>query len=125
MVNLICVCRFNPPEIRLIGTTLREETIKKLDEKIPNVTTTSHSPKQPPPVFEQVQSSSGGHHWKVNISGQYCDHAGRSMIMLTLIEALEAEDWKMKAAHAVTHSYSQWKSVDAGMDTHRLFFHRA
>eukprot|EP01006_Ploeotia_vitrea_P017704 TRINITY_DN48942_c0_g1_i2.p1 TRINITY_DN48942_c0_g1~~TRINITY_DN48942_c0_g1_i2.p1 ORF type:complete len:123 (-),score=22.09 TRINITY_DN48942_c0_g1_i2:164-532(-) len=122
MPNLIVVLRCNPPSVRLMGTTLREETIKKLDDKIFTVTTTSHSPKQEPPKF-QYQATPP--HWCMDVQKQYCDHLGRSMILLCLIEALEAEDWKLKGSHSVTHNSFIWKSADAGMDTTRLFFYRA
>jgi hypothetical protein len=56
---------------------------------------------------------------------QNSDQISRSYIMLTVIEALEAEDWKLKAAHGITHNSHVWQSTDAGMDTTRLFFHRA
>eukprot|EP01012_Entosiphon_sulcatum_P002792 TRINITY_DN10676_c0_g1_i1.p1 TRINITY_DN10676_c0_g1~~TRINITY_DN10676_c0_g1_i1.p1 ORF type:complete len:123 (-),score=14.99 TRINITY_DN10676_c0_g1_i1:96-464(-) len=121
MPNLIVTARFNPPSIRIMGTALREETVHRLDQRIFTVTTTSHSPKQDPPKF-QFQTSPP--HWVMDIEKHYCDHLGRSMILLTIIEALEAEDWKMRASHAITHNSHVWKSADAGMDTVRMFFYR-
>eukprot|EP00998_Keelungia_sp_KM082_P001073 NODE_11262_length_466_cov_113.318584_g11239_i0.p2 GENE.NODE_11262_length_466_cov_113.318584_g11239_i0~~NODE_11262_length_466_cov_113.318584_g11239_i0.p2 ORF type:complete len:123 (+),score=21.73 NODE_11262_length_466_cov_113.318584_g11239_i0:70-438(+) len=121
MPNLIVAVRFNPPSVRLMGTTLREETIQKLDSKLFSVTTTAHSPKQEPPKFEYVPNPP---HWKMDVHKQYCDHLGRSMILLTIVEALEAEDWRMRGSHAITHNTFTWKSADAGMDTVRLFFNR-
>eukprot|EP00995_Heteronema_vittatum_P008983 NODE_4264_length_595_cov_47.902930_g3083_i0.p1 GENE.NODE_4264_length_595_cov_47.902930_g3083_i0~~NODE_4264_length_595_cov_47.902930_g3083_i0.p1 ORF type:complete len:60 (+),score=15.15 NODE_4264_length_595_cov_47.902930_g3083_i0:63-242(+) len=46
MPNLIVNCKFNPPEVRLMGTTLREATINKLDALLDTKTTTSRSPAQ-------------------------------------------------------------------------------
>eukprot|EP00999_Lentomonas_sp_LEN2_P001473 NODE_2517_length_551_cov_161.669811_g2467_i0.p1 GENE.NODE_2517_length_551_cov_161.669811_g2467_i0~~NODE_2517_length_551_cov_161.669811_g2467_i0.p1 ORF type:complete len:123 (+),score=29.76 NODE_2517_length_551_cov_161.669811_g2467_i0:84-452(+) len=122
MPNLICVIRFNPPVVKLMGTTLREETVQALNAKLSTVTTTSRSPKQEPPQFDFVDNPP---HWTMQVQQQYCDHLGRSMMLLTCIEALEAEDWKMKASHAITHNSHRWGSKDAGMDTVRIFFTRA
>eukprot|EP00668_Euglena_longa_P045043 GGOE01060638.1.p1 GENE.GGOE01060638.1~~GGOE01060638.1.p1 ORF type:complete len:138 (-),score=11.97 GGOE01060638.1:155-535(-) len=125
MPNLVVSCRFNPPVIHVLygggGAGLREETIHRLDRTMFQTTTTSMSPKQEPPKFEYVSSPP---HWVCKLENQYCDHIGRSNLFLSLIEALESEDWVLQASHACTHNYSNTKSVDTGMDTTRLFFHR-
>jgi hypothetical protein len=121
MPCLIVTTRFNPPAIRLMGTTLREETIHRLDSKLFTTTTTSHSPKQEPPKFEYVNNPP---HWVMEMPKMYCDQVARSALLLTIIEVLEAEDWKLKASHAIQHASQQWKSTDAGMDTCRMFFFR-
>eukprot|EP00993_Chasmostoma_nieuportense_P005930 NODE_6545_length_524_cov_12.869018_g6380_i0.p1 GENE.NODE_6545_length_524_cov_12.869018_g6380_i0~~NODE_6545_length_524_cov_12.869018_g6380_i0.p1 ORF type:complete len:144 (+),score=45.40 NODE_6545_length_524_cov_12.869018_g6380_i0:65-433(+) len=122
MPNLVAVLTFNPPQVRLMGTTLREQTIKELDSRLDKMPTTSVSPKQQPPNFEYVPNPP---HWCYSIDQHYCDHMGRSNFMLTVVEALEAEDWRMKGTHAVSHNSHIWKSADAGKDTTRMFFTRA
>eukprot|EP00994_Dinema_validum_P004491 NODE_2545_length_678_cov_96.801272_g2085_i0.p1 GENE.NODE_2545_length_678_cov_96.801272_g2085_i0~~NODE_2545_length_678_cov_96.801272_g2085_i0.p1 ORF type:complete len:142 (-),score=56.85 NODE_2545_length_678_cov_96.801272_g2085_i0:252-620(-) len=121
MPVLVAHFRFNPPVLNLMGTTLREETIHKLDSKMFSVTTTSHSPKQDPPKFAFINTPP---HWQMTMPKFYCDHLGRSSMFLAVVEAMEAEDWMMVAAHGFEHRYECWKSVDAGMDGCRIFFCR-
>ena len=60
MPNLVVSAKFNPPTICLMGTTLREETVKKIDAALPRATTTSMSPKQDPPQCCHVSNPP---HW--------------------------------------------------------------
>jgi|EP00670_Eutreptiella_braarudii_P006247 hypothetical protein len=124
MPHLVVTCTFNPPKINLMtggGANLRENTIQRLNQVLPQCTTTSMSPKQVPP---QLEYKSNPPHWHVEMGTQNCDHIARSNIYLTIIESLEAEDWVMRAAHAMSHNSHSTKSTDAGMDTTRLFFYR-
>eukprot|EP00667_Euglena_gracilis_P026436 EG_transcript_31845 len=121
MPNLCVATRFNPPVICLMGATLREETVRRIEALVPKMTSTSYSPKQEPPKFEYIANPP---HWRLELTNQHSDHTSRSFIMLSIIESLEAEDWKLKAAHGITHNSHVWQSTDAGMDTTRLFFHR-
>lgn len=114
MPNLIVTCTFNPPQIKLMGTTLREETIHKLEQRLPMVTSTAQSPSKEPPKFVFVKEPA---HWAIDLGQQYCDHLGRSMIYLTIIECLEAEDWKLRATNSMTQ-------YDTGKDVNKFFFAR-
>lgn len=80
MPFLIAVLRFNSPS---------------MDSKIYTAITTSHSPKQEPPKFEFVSNPP---HWAMEMPKMYCDQTGRSLVMLTVIEALETEDWRLKVS---------------------------
>uniref|UniRef100_A0A7S4CSA1 Uncharacterized protein n=1 Tax=Eutreptiella gymnastica TaxID=73025 RepID=A0A7S4CSA1_9EUGL len=125
MPHCVVVCRFNPPQINLItgaGHSLREQTIQRLNSVLPQVTTTSMSPKQAPPQFEF--RSNPQPHWHLQMDNQNCDHIARSNFFLAMIESLEAEDWTLRASHAMNHNYHTTKSTDSGMDTTRLFFYR-
>lgn len=115
MPNLIVNCTFNPPVIKLMGTTLREETIRKLEQRLPQVTTTSQSSQREPPKFVLLNHPT---HWHIDLGQHFCDQLGRSLIFLAIIETLEAEDWKLKGTNTVTHP-------DNGKDTSKFFFFRA
>lgn len=115
MPNLIVSCTFNPPTVTLLGTTLREETVHKLEQRLPTVTTTSLSSQREPPKFTLKDHPS---HWHIDLGQHYCDQLGRSLIFLCLIETLEAEDWKLKGTNTITHP-------DTGKDTTKFFFFRA
>lgn len=115
MPNLIVSCTFNPPVIKIMGTTLREETIHRLEQALPNMTTTAHSSQKEPPKFVMIPNPS---HWTINLSTQYCDQLGRSVLFLAIIETLDAEDWKLKGTNTIVHP-------DSGKDTTKFFFYRA
>jgi hypothetical protein len=113
MPNLVVTVTFNPPVIKLIGSTLREETLKKLEVLLPKVTTTSVS--KDPPKFTIAKDPP---HWHMEISQQFCDHLGRSLVFMAIIETLEAEDWTLRASNSMVH-------FDTGRDTNKFFFARA
>lgn len=115
MPNLIVSCTFNPPTIKLMGATLREETVHKLELRLPSACSTSSSTSREPPKFVFVKEPA---HWHMEIPQQFCDHLGRSLIYLAIIEALEAEDWKLRASNCMTH-------YDTLKDTSKFFFSRA
>jgi len=115
MPNLIVNISFNPPVIKMMGSTLREETIHKLEQRLPTVTTTSASTQRDPPKFVLMNNPT---HWHIDIGQHFCDQLGRSLIFLCVIETLEGEDWKLKGSNTITHP-------DSGKDTTKFFFYRA
>ena len=115
MPNLIVNVTFNPPVVKLMGTTLREETVHKLETILPQVTTTAVSRQRDLPKFQLLSNPT---HWTIDLGQHYCDQLGRSLIFLAIIEALEAEDWNLKGSNTVTHP-------DNGKDTTKFFFFRA
>ena len=123
MPNLVVACMFNYPTVAIMsgGASLREETIKRLEMTLPQCSTTSQSPKQEPHKFE---FKSAPPHWYFAMPNQWCDHVSRSLLFLAIVEALEAEDWQMRASHACTNDCSVAKSTDGDSDTTRLFFWR-
>eukprot|EP00754_Rhynchopus_humris_P001335 Rhum_TRINITY_DN10797_c0_g2::Rhum_TRINITY_DN10797_c0_g2_i1::g.40331::m.40331 len=114
MPNLCLSCTFNPPVLKIMGHTLREETVHKLQSRLPAVTTSTTSPSSQPPKFVFVQNPP---HWHLDLGQHYCDHLGRSFIFLTCIECLEGEDWKLRGTNCMTH-------YDSARDTTKFFFHR-
>eukprot|EP00758_Cryptobia_borreli_P018367 Tbor_TRINITY_DN6775_c0_g1::TRINITY_DN6775_c0_g1_i1::g.15358::m.15358 len=115
MPNLVVSCTFNPPVVTIIGSNLREETIHKLEQRLPTVTSTAASPKRDlAPVFVLHKDPD---YWRMDLGQQFCDHLGRSMIYLMIIEALEGEDWKLRATNCMVHH-------DTQKDTNKFFFTR-
>lgn len=115
MPNLVVNVTFNPPVMKLMGATLREETIQKLEQRLPSATTTHPSDQKEPPKFVLKENPN---HWHIDLGQHYCDHLGRSVIFLTMIDTLETEDWKLKGTNTVTHP-------DTGKDSTKFFFYRA
>lgn len=115
MPNLIVNVTFNPPVLKIMGSTLREETIHKLEQRLPSVTTTSLNTQKEPPKFQLKENPA---HWHIDLGQHYCDQLGRSLIFLAMLETLEAEDWKLKGTNTVTHP-------DSGKDSTKFFFFRA
>lgn len=114
MPNLCVSVTFNPPVVTLVGATLREETVHKLEQRLPSATSTTPSASKEPPKFVFHKDPD---HWSIDLGQQFCDHLGRSAIYLALIECLEAEDWKLRATNAMNH-------YDNGKDTNKFFFSR-
>ena len=114
MPNLCASVTFNPPVVTLIGSTLREETIQKLEQRLPGATSTTASQSKEPPKFVYHKDPD---FWRIDLGQQFCDHLGRSAIYLALIECLASEDWKLRA----TNSMMQY---DNGKDTNKFFFAR-
>jgi hypothetical protein len=114
MPNLVVSVTFNPPVVTLLGATLREETVHKLEQRLPAGTSTAPTPGKEPPKFVFHKDPD---FWQIDLGQQYCDHLGRANIYLAIIEALEAEDWKLRASNAMTH-------YDNGKDTNKFFFSR-
>lgn len=114
MPNLCASVTFNPPVVTLVGATLREETVHKLEQRLPSSTSTTPGANKEAPKFVFNKDPD---HWKIDLGQQYCDHLGRSAIYLALIECLEGEDWKLRATNAMMH-------YDNGKDTNKFFFAR-
>jgi len=115
MPNLIVNASFNPPVLKLMGSTLREETIHKLEQRLPVATTTSQSGQRDAPKFQLLQNPT---HWHIDLGQHYCDQLGRSLIFMAVMEVLDSEEWKLKGTNTVTHP-------DSGKDTTKFFFYRA
>ncbi len=114
MPNLVVSCTFNPPVVKIMGATLREETVHKLESKLPLVTSTAQTPGKEPPKFVFQKDPA---HWTIELGQQFCDHLGRSLVYLAIIEALEGEDWKLRATNSMLH-------YDTAKDTSKFFFSR-
>jgi len=54
----------------------------------------------------------------MDLGQHYCDQLGRFVIFLRIIEALNAEDWKLKGTNTVVNMGSR-------KDTTKFFFYRS
>jgi hypothetical protein len=100
--------------VKLMGVTLREETVTKIERALFDMTHGVVNSKKPIPKFKTEQNPD---HWVLALEGHYCDHLGRSMMFLTIIEALEAEDWKLKGSNSILHP-------ESGKEINKFFFVR-
>ncbi|KEG14882.1 hypothetical protein DQ04_00271160 [Trypanosoma grayi] len=114
MPNLCVSATFNPPVISLLGATLREETVKKMEQRIPTVMSTSASPSKEPIKF---LFHANPDHWRMELSQHFCDDLHKSAVFLVIIESLEAEGWGLRTSNSIRNS-------DSGKETTKLFFAR-
>ncbi|RNF16330.1 hypothetical protein TcG_06473 [Trypanosoma cruzi] len=117
--NLVINLLFNSPEIRIMGP-VKEQTIDKLNEVIPNATSTARSTRVAPSRFQYI---SNPNHWYMKLDGQFCDEDGISYLMVLLLDALEEEGlWKLVSSTALRTPVGQ-SSKDYS-ETHVLFMNK-
>ncbi|ESS69149.1 hypothetical protein TcG_01035 [Trypanosoma cruzi] len=114
MPNLCVSATFNPPVITILGSPLREETVKLLEQRIPTGVSTSSSPSKDPVKFLFYSNPD---HWRMELSQHFCDDLHKSTVFLTIIEGLEGEGWNLRASNSIRDS-------ESGKDTTKLFFAR-
>ncbi|RNF25141.1 uncharacterized protein Tco025E_02289 [Trypanosoma conorhini] len=114
MPNLCVSATFNPPVITILGSALREETIKVMEQRIPTSVSTSSSPSKEPIKFIFYANPD---HWRMELSQHFCDDLHKSAVFLAMIEALEGEGWNLRASSSI-------RDNDSGKDTTKLFFSR-
>ena len=92
---------FDPPTISLVGQ-LQENTVAKLNELIPNLTSISAQGRRKPPTFEPKEEPIK--HWTVQLRNLVTDEVSRLAIMVAVLDALENEGgWSMRDTHGITH----------------------
>ena len=96
MPSLIVNVTFNPPVVKVLGTNIREETVTKLELALPDALTTALCTQRDRPKFQPMPNPP---HLHMDLGQHYCDQLGRSVIFLRIIEALNAEDWKLKGTN--------------------------
>ncbi|KEG15286.1 hypothetical protein DQ04_00121180 [Trypanosoma grayi] len=117
--NLVINCTFNCPEIKIIGP-IKEQTIDKLNEVIPNSTTSSRSTRVAPPRFQYL---SNPNHWYIKLDRQFCDDEAMSYLMVLLLDALEEEGvWKLVSSVALKQSIGSGPKDYT--ETHVLFLNK-
>eukprot|EP00667_Euglena_gracilis_P027947 EG_transcript_35106 len=114
MPSVICIATFNPPVIKFLGASIKDSTLEKVQKALYDMTNGVVNRRKVPPKFEQRPNPE---HWQLSLDGHYCDHLTRSMMFLTIVEALEAEDWKLKGSNCVALK-------DKGCDSTKFFFMR-
>ncbi|KAH9579970.1 hypothetical protein LSM04_005216 [Trypanosoma melophagium] len=114
MPNLCVSATFNPPVISILGAALREETVKRMEQRIPSVMSTSASPSREPSKFVFYTNPD---HWRMEVSQHFCDDLHKSAVFLVIIECLESEGWNLRATNNI-------RDPESNRDTTKLFFAR-
>eukprot|EP01012_Entosiphon_sulcatum_P051259 TRINITY_DN70400_c0_g1_i1.p1 TRINITY_DN70400_c0_g1~~TRINITY_DN70400_c0_g1_i1.p1 ORF type:complete len:119 (-),score=22.39 TRINITY_DN70400_c0_g1_i1:254-610(-) len=102
--NLVVNLTFNPPEISIVGP-IREATIQKLSQLLPQVCTSSPGTRA---EVRFVRNESPPH-WYTKLPMQFCnEELGQPMVMLAILDALEEEGgWKLKGSNSLNHDDTQ------------------
>lgn len=109
--NLIINLTFNPPEIAIVGP-IREATIQKLQQVLPQVCTSAPGAR-PAVVLSRVESPL---HWYCKLPAHFAnEELGQTSIMVAILDSLEEEGgWKLMASNALNH--------DETKCTYKFFF---
>eukprot|EP00760_Papus_ankaliazontas_P033891 PhM_4_TR6780/c0_g1_i1/m.96210 len=111
--NLIVNITVNPPQLFIVGP-IKETTIAKLNEVLPNACTSMPGQKA---VFSFEKKNEPPHYFG-QLPGSYANEdIGQTRIFLALLDCLEEEGgWKLKGSNATNH--------DVSKTTYKLFFVR-
>ncbi|KAG5498785.1 hypothetical protein JKF63_03074 [Porcisia hertigi] len=115
MPNLCVSCAFNPPVITMLGSTIREDTIRALESRIPLATSTAVNPGKESPKFIFLSNPD---HWRVELHQHFCDELHKSAMFFVIIQALEEEGWRLRASSSVPNENHTGEVT-------KLFFSRA
>ncbi|CAM40432.1 conserved hypothetical protein [Leishmania braziliensis MHOM/BR/75/M2904] len=115
MPNLCVSCTFNPPTITLLGSTIREDTVRAMETQIPLATSTAVNPSKDPAKFIFLSNPD---HWRMELHQHFCDELHKSSVFLVIIQSLEQEGWRLRASNSV-------QNTENDTDTAKLFFVRA
>ncbi|KAG5508121.1 hypothetical protein GH5_07180 [Leishmania sp. Ghana 2012 LV757] len=111
-MNLIVNITCNPPVISVFGP-VKESTIDRLNETIPNSCSTTNTGKVP---FALVRKENPPH-WFGGLRTQFAsEDIGASMLFISILDALEEEGtWKLRGSSSMNHD---------GKATYKFFFVR-
>lgn len=116
--NLIVNLSVNCPEIDIFGP-IKESTIDRLSDLLPNATTSTRSVRSPPSRFTFLPHPD---HWHIKLDGQFCDVDGVSRLMVMLLDALEEEgDWTLVSTQASTLRNNTALQQDS-IEHYKMFF---
>lgn len=116
--NLVIDLSFNCPQVHIVGP-VKESTIERLNEVLPNSTTSTRSIRAGAPKFEYLSNPD---HWSLKLDGQFCDAEGISRFMVILLDALEEEGgWKLASSQASTER-NEGALQQAFVEHYKLFF---
>jgi len=98
--NLIVNMTFNPPYITIVGP-IKDPTIQKLNQELPAACTSVCTAN----TKFQLQRKDEPPHWYGELRTSFAnEEVGQSRLVLTLLDALEAEGgWKLKGSNATNH----------------------
>lgn len=88
----------------MLGATLREETVRALENEIPASTSTASNPGKEPPTFVFMQSPD---HWRMELGQHFCDEFHKSLVLLRIVTVLEQEGWRLRASHSVSNRITE------------------
>ncbi|KAG8348542.1 hypothetical protein TRVL_00631 [Trypanosoma vivax] len=115
MPNVIVTATYNPPTFTIVGSPIREETVKRMEQRIPSLLSTALSQSREPARFTLRDNSKT---WCMELNQHFCDELHRSAVSLVIIEALDGEGWTLRTASA-----SHDSKLDR--DVIKLFFSRS
>ncbi|CBZ28965.1 conserved hypothetical protein [Leishmania mexicana MHOM/GT/2001/U1103] len=115
MPNLCVSCTFNPPSITLLGSTIREDTVRAMEAQLPLATSTAVNPSKDPVKFIFLSNPD---HWRMDLNQHFCDELHKSSIFLVILQSLEEEGWRLRASNNVSRKENDGETV-------KLFFTRA
>nr|CCC94176.1 conserved hypothetical protein [Trypanosoma congolense IL3000] len=116
---LVVTFTFNCPEVRIMGP-IKEQTIEKLNDVIPNATTTSRSNRAALPKFEYLPNPN---HWCIKLDRQYCDEEGKSQLMVLVLDAL-AEEGSWRLVSSIVTKGTKSGGLKEDTETHTLFLNK-
>ncbi|AYU82034.1 paraflagellar rod component, putative [Leishmania donovani] len=116
--NMIVNMSFNCPEIQILGP-VQESTIERLNEVLPDSTTSTRSIRSNQPKFEYLSNPD---HWRIKLDNQFCDLEGVSRLIVLLLDALEEEGgWTLISSQASSSSHGGALQQDF-VSNYKLFF---
>ncbi|CAD2217982.1 hypothetical protein AGDE_02973 [Angomonas deanei] len=112
MPNLCVSCTFNPPVITVLGSYLRDDTIRLLEHNLVLSTSTSANVTGETPKFVFFSNPD---YWKISFPQHFCDELHKSIFISTIMDCLSQEGWILRASNTVCDEETE-------MDTSKLFF---
>lgn len=112
-MNLIVHITCNPPVVSIFGP-VKETTIERLNEVLPNSCSTTNTGNVPFALVRKEEPP----HWYGELRTQFAsDEIGVSQLFISLMDALEEEgSWNLRGSSALTHDHNKC--------TYRFFFVR-
>eukprot|EP00796_Vickermania_ingenoplastis_P006232 gene6232-4483_t len=106
MPNVVVTCVFNPPVVSIQGASLRQDTIDALQKVLPKRTSTSLPTQRQNElpkfmIVEGGESDSQSTTWRIDLGQHYCCQKGRSLVFLSVMEALQEEGYAMRGTHSL------------------------
>lgn len=94
---------FNPPLVSIAGP-VKESTISKLSELLPQLSTNSCHGRRSPPVF--VPHDIPVRHYILDMASLMSNEPSKMAMMLAVLDCLEDEGcWTMRDCHATLYDY--------------------
>ncbi|GET90892.1 hypothetical protein, conserved [Leishmania tarentolae] len=115
MPNLCVSCTFNPPTVTLLGSTIREDTVRAMEAQLPLATSTAVNPSKDPVKFIFHTNPD---YWRMELNQHFCDELHKASMFLVMVQCLGDEGWRLVSSNCVTNKEND-------LETTKLFFTRA